>query len=83
MQYGVEYAYGPYVINRGNQPNVLVRFRWAKDLNQWIVRGAYQPAGPGCREAVTSRHPYVRLSQRKPEGWERDDEGVDVYRVTD
>lgn len=74
MHYGVEYPYGARIINKGNRPNVLVRFRWQQDLDQWL---ATKPA-QGERERIDSRHPYVRLSQRKPEGW------VDgEYRIND
>ena len=62
--FGIHHTYGPNVINRGNVANLLVRFRFRQQLLDWIEQDREK------REAVDSRHPYVRLAQRQPEAWE-------------
>ena len=61
--FGIHHNYG-HVINRGNVANLLVRFRFRRQLLAWIEHDREN------REAVDSRHPYVRLAQRQPEAWE-------------
>ena len=62
--FGIHHTYGPNTINGGNVANILVRFRFRRHLLGWIDQDREH------REAVDSRHPYVRLAQRQPEDWE-------------
>lgn len=69
--FGVHHTHGPHAINRGGTANLLVRFRFRRQRDRWVAQD------PDKREAIDSRHPYVRLSQRRP-AWDGD-----IMRIAD
>ena len=68
--YAIEYAYGATRINRGNQANILVRFRFRGDRDRWVTHSNPDISASGYRAAVGASHPYVRRSRGEP--WEDD-----------
>ena len=52
--YGIEYAYGSHVVNRGNRSDMIVGFTTKTKRDDWAGRGSdYQ--GAGEREAISRR----------------------------
>jgi hypothetical protein len=74
MYYAIEYPYGRNVINHGQRANLLVRFRWAATRDDWLAKAPRQ----GERVEAPSRHHYVRLAQRHPEGWLSTGDGLEI-----
>lgn len=85
MYYAIEHAYGATMINRGQRPNLLIRFPSAASRDHWVQRGAVYFTEAGYREACGSRHPYVRYAQRHPEQWDDDGRGLryGTYRLAE